>query len=214
MRTFSVLLAVAAVTGFTSPAIAATTISFGTPSGSLGYSHTYSADGFSVTASGFNASDDPTSLYGKNSGGDEVGLGLKNDPSGDHEIYFGKGYVQIDVSALLGRVSDISFFTNSTTQGEQWSIFGSNSSGTYSGLALLKGTNESSANLPSLGGYKFYDFVSTSRSGGKNFLLGGLTMTAAVPEPATWALLLLGFGGVGGMMRRKRRQQGVAVSFA
>jgi len=44
-------------------------------------------------------------------------------------------------------------------------------------------------------------------------------MTAAVPEPATWALLLLlllllGFGGVGGMMRRKRRQQDVAVSFA
>ena len=29
--------------------------------------------------------------------------------------------------------------------------------------------------------------------------------TAAVPEPATWALMLLGFGGIGMAMRRRRR---------
>jgi len=28
---------------------------------------------------------------------------------------------------------------------------------------------------------------------------------AAVPEPATWAMMLLGFGGIGGVMRRQRR---------
>ncbi|WP_293345186.1 PEPxxWA-CTERM sorting domain-containing protein [Phenylobacterium sp.] len=31
--------------------------------------------------------------------------------------------------------------------------------------------------------------------------LGGLT---AVPEPATWAMMIIGFGGVGALMRRKR----------
>ena len=39
------------------------------------------------------------------------------------------------------------------------------------------------------------------------------TATPAVPEPATWAMLLAGFGAVGFTMRRKRQQK-VAVSFA
>ncbi len=31
-------------------------------------------------------------------------------------------------------------------------------------------------------------------------------VTAAVPEPGTWALMLLGFGGVGVSIRRRRRE--------
>jgi len=34
---------------------------------------------------------------------------------------------------------------------------------------------------------------------------GTLSFTQAVPEPATWALMLLGFGGIGMAMRRRRR---------
>jgi Bacterial pre-peptidase C-terminal domain/PEP-CTERM motif len=34
----------------------------------------------------------------------------------------------------------------------------------------------------------------------------GLTPTAAVPEPAAWALMILGFGLVGGAMRRRTTQ--------
>jgi hypothetical protein len=30
-------------------------------------------------------------------------------------------------------------------------------------------------------------------------------LTAAVPEPSTWAMMLLGFGTIGAMMRRSRR---------
>ena len=44
-------------------------------------------------------------------------------------------------------------------------------------------------------------------------LLDGVSLTqaGAVPEPSSWALLILGMGGVGGMMRRARRQSTAAV---
>jgi hypothetical protein len=32
----------------------------------------------------------------------------------------------------------------------------------------------------------------------------------AVPEPATWALMIMGFGGVGAMARSRRRQASFA----
>ncbi len=35
--------------------------------------------------------------------------------------------------------------------------------------------------------------------------IGGVAMAAAVPEPGTWGLMLLGFGAVGYSMRRRRR---------
>jgi hypothetical protein len=45
-----------------------------------------------------------------------------------------------------------------------------------------------------------YDFAATS--------------TAAVPEPATWAMMLIGFGGVGFQMRRQRRKNGFLAQAA
>jgi hypothetical protein len=39
-------------------------------------------------------------------------------------------------------------------------------------------------------------------------------VTAAVPEPATWAMMLLGFGFVGGAMRSAKRRQKLTVSYA
>lgn len=39
-----------------------------------------------------------------------------------------------------------------------------------------------------------------------NFRVTGNTAAGAVPEPATWALMLLGFGAVGGVLRRRARQ--------
>jgi hypothetical protein len=46
-------------------------------------------------------------------------------------------------------------------------------------------------------------FSGNSPSGGAES--GNLTFRLAVPEPATWALMLLGFGGIGMAMRRRRR---------
>jgi hypothetical protein len=40
---------------------------------------------------------------------------------------------------------------------------------------------------------------------GQNPTYSGTLNITAVPEPATWALMLLGFGGIGFAMRRRRR---------
>ena len=66
--------------------------------------------------------------------------------------------------------------------------------------------------LPGVGGEKFVSYLITTRVGGEvtylgstgqGFALSGLTAT--VPEPATWALLVLGFGLVGFARRRQVR---------
>lgn len=46
-----------------------------------------------------------------------------------------------------------------------------------------------------------------------NFRVTGEILAAAVPEPSTWAMMILGMGAVGGAMRRTRRRA-PAVSFA
>lgn len=40
----------------------------------------------------------------------------------------------------------------------------------------------------------------------KQFRVEGVSDAPAVPEPATWAMMLIGFGGVGFQMRRHRRK--------
>jgi hypothetical protein len=52
-----------------------------------------------------------------------------------------------------------------------------------------------------------------SIASGSGVLLSS-TNTAAVPEPATWAMMLLGFGFVGGVMRNAKRRQRVTVCYA
>ncbi|HXA38796.1 MAG TPA: FxDxF family PEP-CTERM protein [Phenylobacterium sp.] len=50
--------------------------------------------------------------------------------------------------------------------------------------------------------------VVSGTSGGNGSYAGTLSFalpTAAVPEPASWALMMLGFGGAGGLMRSRRR---------
>ena len=42
-------------------------------------------------------------------------------------------------------------------------------------------------------------------------LLDGVNLTAAVPEPASWAMMIGGFGMIGAALRRSRRTQ---VAFA
>jgi len=200
----------------------AVNIDFGSQPGDLGPTATYNSGGLTVTATGYSDGFDhsaQTDLYGKNSGGDEQGLGLVADPSGENEIYWGNSrlgaFVELDVSALFGLVSSAQFFMGSTTggapSGEQWAVNGSNDAGCgwFCGSSRMTGFDEGPHDLFDFGTYKYYDFYSLGTGGNAapgNVLLGGLVLTSSVPEPGSWAMMLLGFGAVGAAMRRKQRK--------
>jgi hypothetical protein len=179
--------------------------------GDLTTSDAFTIGSQTVVATAFTPFWNPGDLYGKHGGGDENGLGLTNDGSGDHEIANGDGFIQLNVSGLTGALA-LAF--GSTTGSDQWTVYGTNTAGSGSFGALPggthtigSGTTESSLNLT--GGYKYYDIVATG-SESSNVLIKSLTV-AGVPEPATWGLMTTGVFCVGAAMRRQRRS-GFAVA--
>ena len=56
------------------------------------------------------------------------------------------------------------------------------------------------------------NFTNLTGSSNAGILLDAVSVQAAVPEPATWALLILGFAAIGGAMRSGRRKEALAVS--
>jgi hypothetical protein len=51
------------------------------------------------------------------------------------------------------------------------------------------------------------DKIDVLSDGGSIFVPGG----GGIPEPTTWAMLILGFAGIGGMLRSRRRQTSLAA---
>jgi hypothetical protein len=75
----------------------------------------------------------------------------------------------------------------------------------------LPGSSSGSRNI---GGVTFSDtWLIGADPGGSNdgFKLYSISYDAAVPEPATWLTMILGFGGIGAMMRRRRLTAAVAA---
>lgn len=65
-------------------------------------------------------------------------------------------------------------------------------------LHIFNWSNLSSVRFSSAGG------VNAGLSGaGNHFVLDNLTIDGAVPEPATWAMMMMGIGAIGFAMRRK-----------
>ncbi len=69
-------------------------------------------------------------------------------------------------------------------------------------LTLLKGTNTLTFNYTSLGGPDHAGFQGLGDEGWGLEKVG----VTGVPEPATWAMMLVGFGGLGAAMRSRRGQ--------
>jgi hypothetical protein len=174
----------------------------------IGTSATFNSGGINITVNGYTnagamAGVPNLDIYSKNLGGDESGLGTNID--GDHEIS-GTSLLQVDFSAArTAGVSGFQFQMNSTTGGEGWLVFGSDSK-TSLGIQVASGTDE---NLDSItganGNFHFYTFEfdpTTLSPGNTNVLLH--EVAGAIPEPSTWAMMLLGFFGLGFMAYRRQ----------
>ena len=183
------------------PTASAVTFNFNIPSGPLGTTQSYMSEGGTVTAAGFSspaalaAGMPNVNLFGKNLGGNENGLGLVNDPTGDNEI---TGTSLIRLALGPGLTAPISFQMNSTTQGETWRVSGSNSA-TAGFVQLLTGTDELSHSIPFFNFYTFDALIG-------NVLLASIT---AVPGPIVGAGLpgLIAACGALIALARRRRQR-------
>ncbi len=181
------------------------TFNFDSPTGSQGTSHTYTFSGYSITATAFGSGS--PNLYGKNAGGDENGLGLSNDPSGDHEITPGS-FIQLNLSNILS-FTPLLISINSSTGTDAWKIYETNTAGTLSGATLLlSGSNESSHSISPTDTY-----LDITASCG-NVLLSSLSFDdgsippQSIPEPASLSMMGAGVGLIGWIARRRKIKMG------
>ena len=166
-----------------------------------------------ITATGFSglgSSAKSVNLYSKGTSAfpiknDESGLGLDNDTSGDHEITSGSA-IMLDLSNIdKFSLSSLGLYTESTTDGEKWAIWGSNSAPTLNHSfsmptsGVITGSSEGDQNISSLDGDRYLYITATCG----NILLGGVTATDPTPEPASAGMLGVALLGSGLVFRKR-----------
>jgi hypothetical protein len=188
--------------------------SFDVCNGCTGSSFSYTSSGNTITATGFtnHTLSTTTNLFAKNQGTGEQGIGLTNDPTHDDEIS-GKSLIRINLGGV-GLFTNLQFSMGSTTGSEEWAVWGSDSataSGTGSNSLnfIEHGKNETLNNLTGNYQYYFFGLDPSDTARNDNVLLATLqgsptNLTAAVPEPSTWAMLILGFFGMGFVAYRQK----------
>ena len=134
---------------------------------------------------------------------------LSVEAGGEADVTFAQafnGSFQFD----WGSIDDYNTLTIHTTTGDVIYTPGSGAflnpangdqfSGLTNGVFTIFGTDILGFSLAS--SRNSFEIDNFAVAGGLNPLTGG-----GVPEPATWAMMILGFGTVGALMRRKRAQE-------
>jgi hypothetical protein len=181
--------------------------------------HTYTGDDTvsKITARSFADDTFQTAgphLFGKNGGTNETGLGLANSLQNANNEIEHEQVVRIDLTAIRTKFSSFSFAMGSTDGGEKWQVWGSDNPTAKFGDPkefTLTGGDESVVHtgLP-LFNYYFFGVLESQDSGTANVLIAqlgastSLPQVGAVPEPSTWAMLILGFFGIGFVAYRQK----------
>jgi hypothetical protein len=110
-----------------------------------------------------------------------------------------------------GSIDSYNTLTLFTTDGPDTVIPGSDFFTPADGNQVAPGTN-GLFTATGTGGTLFNGFRLNSSA--NSFEIDNVAVAAAVPEPATWAMMLIGFGAVGFGMRRRRGKEKLRVRYA
>jgi hypothetical protein len=185
---------------------------------SLGSTVSTSNSGVTISATGFSNDttspfSNPANLYDKSNGGSEVGLGFYSTLN--HEI-IGTYVIEVNLAnAINAGLGGFEFSMNSTSSGETWKVYGTNTANTL-GTSLLTGSTQGLGNLTFLpGSYTYYNFIAGSSTTNDNVLLQEIMSTTTTgtghsgqaPLPAALPLFLSGIGLISLFGRRRRKAE-------
>ncbi|MDO9430307.1 MAG: PEPxxWA-CTERM sorting domain-containing protein [Pseudomonadota bacterium] len=154
------------------------------------------------------------------------------NPVGKHSwtpLGGGSGYTKIsladggDFSAIEFLAGGSNWFGNAKLQYQLFQDGALVFSGFVNGLGNIASSSLKTIGFSGTDGQLFDELRVQSISGNKfnkygydQLILDNITISAplssAVPEPATWAMMIIGFGAVGSMVRTSRRRQAYAFA--
>ncbi len=127
----------------------------------------------------------------------------------------GIGSISQVISTVAGQVYTLSFwyshnlFAGLGSASASVSVDGLSDSVTHStGSNANLGWQLYSKNFTATGSSATLNFTNTAGAGNEGVFLDAVSISAAVPEPSTWAMMFLGFGAIGFGMRKRKAAQG------
>lgn len=143
-----------------------------------------------------------------NGSGEATVYGLNDTTISSLDVIFAKAWTDITFAFDTGTNGTFNLLVNGV------SLFDGSSLAPTCGLCTLTSTGENQFTLEDLSGTGItsldFNFV-PGVTDAKQFRLDSV---AAVPEPATWAMLLIGFGFMGTFLRSQKRQKRMRMNYA